>query len=781
MLKYFPLNKSTDTLKLPVFLAVMLLFYSCNPTKYVPAESTLLVKSDVKIDNNKVRKSDIEPYIRQQPNKKIFGARFYLGLYNMSDIEKDRWPHGWLRDIGEEPVIYDPFSAGKSAEQLENYLFSKGYFNAEVSTDVFSRKQKTDITYRIRTNEAYRIRDVIYDIKDENIRSLFFMDTINCLIKENMIYDVDVMQEERVRLERFIKDMGFYSFSRDHIHFEVDSTVGQNQVDIYYEVSKFLRYSDNRRVVKTDHQRYRINNIYIYTSYDPKESLDMGDAYLENQDTTYYKGYYFISDKEKYSVKPDVILQSLYIDPGDLYQLTNMEKSLDHLNSLQTFRLVNIGYNNPGITEGWDHSEKPLDCIVNLTPVVSQEYRIELEGTNSAGNLGGAVNLVYQNKNLFRGAERLNIKLKGAYEALPEQTTGSGSLQEYGFESSLTLPRFMLPFLEKESFIKKYNPKTVINAAYNYQKMPFYTRTVANASFGYNWKANRFTKHSVNPLQMNLVKLPFIDPAYEQRIDTSSYLAFSYKDVFLLGGNYVYVFNNQNIKKSRDYWYIKTTGELAGNVMSLAYGAMGIERSRDGTYEAFGQTFAQYVKADIDLRYNRTLNDVSSIVYRAFAGLGVPYGNSRAMPFEKQYFSGGANSIRAWQVRSLGPGSYTPVDSTFFNVTADVKLEFNVEYRFKLFWKLEGALFLDAGNIWTFYEDEDRPGSQFLLDKFYKDLAVGTGAGLRFDLNFVVLRADLGMKLRDPQLPDRPKWIIQRRKMNFRNDFTLNISIGYPF
>jgi len=151
------------------------------------------------------------------------------------------------------------------------------------------------------------------------------------------------------------------------------------------------------------------------------------------------------------------------------------------------------------------------------------------------------------------------------------------------------------------------------------------------------------------------------------------------------------------------------------------------------------------------------------------------------MPFEKQYFSGGANSIRAWQVRSLGPGSYTPVDSTFFNVTADVKLEFNVEYRFNLFWKLEGALFLDAGNIWTFYEDEDRPGSQFILDKFYKDLAIGTGAGLRFDLNFVVLRADLGMKLRDPQLPDRPRWIIQRRKMNFRNDFTLNISIGYPF
>ncbi len=781
MLKYFPLYKNLYLIKLSYLLVVAIIFYSCNPTKYVPQDKMLLNKSEIKIDNNRIKKSDLEPYIKQEPNKKIFGARFHLGLYNLSNIEKTGWPHGWLRKIGEQPIIFDPFAAGKSSEQIENYLFSKGYFNADVSNDIFTSRQKTDVVYEIIAKEPYRVRKVIYDIKDENVRRLFFLDTINCLIKSGEIYDVDVLQNERIRLERLIKDMGFYSFSRDNIYFEVDSTVGRRQVDIFYEVRKFLAYNDDNRINESEHRRYRINNVYIYTGWDPKAALDEGDDYLSRQDTTFHGDFHFITDMERHSVKPGVIVQSLYIKPGDLFQVTNMERSQDHLNSLQSFRLVSIRYSEPESVQGWEHSELPLNCIIRLTPVTLQEFRVELEGTNSAGNLGGAINLVYQHKNLFRGAERLNIKLKGAYETLSEKISGSRSTQEFGFETSLTLPRFMLPFLEKEDFIKKYNPKTVITAAYNYQKMPVYTRTVANASFGYNWRGNRFTQHSVYPLQFNVVNLPFIDPDFEMSIDTTSYLAYSYKDVFLLGGNYIYVFSNQNIKKSRDYWFIKLTGELAGNLMALGYRVAGADIAEDGSYEIFGQPFAQYARADVDMRYNRTLNNVSSIVYRGFIGVGIPYGNSKAVPFEKQYFSGGANSIRGWHVRSLGPGSYTPVDSSFYNMTADIKLEFNAEYRFKLFWILEGAIFLDVGNIWTFYEDEDREGTQFKFDSFYRDLAVGTGFGLRFDLNFVVLRADLGMKLRDPQLPDTPRWILKRRKLDFRDDFTLHISIGYPF
>ena len=265
----------------------------------------------------------------------------------------------------------------------------------------------------------------------------------------------------------------------------------------------------------------------------------------------------------------------------------------------------------------------------------------------------------------------------------------------------------------------------------------------------------------------------------QAKIDSSSYLAYSYKDVLIFGGNYSYIFNNQKIQKSRDYWFLRINAEASGNMLALV-GKLAGAKKTDDTYNILGLPFAQYVRTDFDLRYNYIISDVSSIVYRGFMGIGIPYGNSRAIPFEKQYFGGGANGIRAWQVRSLGPGSYKP-DSTFLNQTADIKLEANAEYRFKLFWILEGALFLDAGNIWTYNDDPAQPGSQFILKKFYKDIALGTGTGLRFDFKFVIGRVDLGMKLRDPAIQSGSKWIIMNRPYNFRDDFTFVIGIGYPF
>jgi hypothetical protein len=487
--------------------------------------------------------------------------------------------------------------------------------------------------------------------------------------------------------------------------------------------------------------------------------MEGGEAYFKSLDTTFYEGYYFISGKGKPELKYDLIIQSLYLQPG------------------YTF---NIFYNESEGQDNQQGGELMLDCNIQLTLLSQQSYKVELEGTNSAGNLGGALNLIYQHNNVFHGAERFNMKLKGAYEALSQQNTNIRSTQEYGIETSLRLPKFLVPFLKKEGFIKKYNPTTTILAAYNYQNMPFYTRTMANATFGYNWKSSVYKEHIINPIQFNIVKLPYIDPVFAARIDSSSYLAYSYKDVMIFGGNYSYIFNNQAIKRSRHYWFIRINGEASGNILSLAKKLTGATKI-DGNYIILGQPFAQYIRTDADIRYNYILNDVSSIVYRGFFGIGIPYGNSKAIPFEKQYFGGGANGIRAWQVRTLGPGSFVPDDTTFLNQTADIKLELNAEYRFKLFWILEGAVFFDAGNIWTYKDDPARPGSQFRLNKFYKDIAIGTGAGLRFDFKFVIGRIDMGMKLRDPILTDGSKWILMRRSYNFKNDFSMVIGIGYPF
>lgn len=758
---------------------LLLIVTSCNPLKYVPEGETLLDEVKVNVSKDHIRKAELMPYIKQKPNKKIFGAKFHLGLYNLSNIEKEKWPHSWLRDIGEEPVIFDSYATSKSHDQLKSYIASKGYFDSNVLETIETANRKSKVYYNVDLKAPYTIRNLTYEIEDTTIRKLFYRDSVNCLIERGKPYDVDILQAELTRFAKFIKEQGYYSFSGDHIYFNVDSTIGNRQVNILYGIRKFQKRDAMNRVIEVPHSVYRVRDVYIYPDFVPKDALEGGDEYRKSLDTTFYEGYYFISPERKPDIKYKLIIQSLYIKPGSIYNVTRTEETQSHLLALKTFRLVNIFYteiNNPSAKPG---DRLILDCSIQLTMLSQQSFKVELEGTNSAGFLGGAVNLIYQHKNLFHGAELFNLKLKGAYEALSQNDT-LRSIQEYGVETSLRFPKFMLPFLDKEKFIKEHNPTTTLLAAYNWQNMPFYTRSMANATFGYTWTGGLFTTHIINPVQLNWVDLVSIDEKFKRRIDSSSYLAYSYRDVMIIGGNYSWIFSNQKIQKSNDYWFVRVNAEAAGNLAALGSQLLGQEKT-NGSYQLLGQPFAQYFRADIDFRYNVIINDVSSIVYRGFVGAGIPYGNSYAIPFEKQYFGGGANGIRAWQVRSLGPGSYEPEDKSFLNQTADIKIEANAEYRFKLFWILEGALFLDAGNIWSYNKDDQRPGAQFRFNNFLDDIAVGSGAGFRFDFGFVLMRADMGIKLRDPWISESSKWIMATRKYNFRDDFTIVLAIGYPF
>lgn len=773
-------NKNISSPETILFFSIaILILSSCNPTKYVPKDETLLDETHIIINKSGIKKENLLPYIKQKPNKRIFGARFHLGLYNLSNIKKDKWPHKWLRDIGEEPVIFDQYSTEKSKEQVMSYIASKGYFDSHVMETVETENQKTKVYYNVDLKDPYRIRKLYYEIADTNIRKYFYFDSVNCMIERGKPYDVDVLTAERARFVHYIKDKGYYAFSGDHISFDVDSTLGTRQVDIYYNIKEFTQTDANNIVRKVPHSVYKVRNIYLYPDFVPKEALAGGESYLKSLDTVYYKGYYFISTKKRPEIKYDLIIQSLYLKPEANYNITNTEQTQSHLLALKTYRLVNIFYtdvSDPGAAVG---SVLSLDCTIQLTFLSKQSFKIELEGTNTAGSIGGAINLIYQNKNLLHGAELFNLKLKGAYEAISQKDTLSGS-QEYGIETSLRFPEFIVPFLKTEGFTKKYNPSTTISTAYDYQNMPFYRRTMANATFSYTWNGNSLNTHIVNPVQLNLVKLLRIDPDFKARIDSSSYLAYSYRDVLIVGGSYSFIFNNQKIKGKRNYWFIRLNAETAGNLPALVSKLAGAKKT-DGSYYIFGQPFAQYIRADIDVRHTFKINDASSVVYRGFVGAGIPFGNSKAIPFEKQYFGGGANGIRAWQVRTLGPGSYVPYYKSFLNQTADIKIEANAEYRFKLFWILEGALFLDAGNIWSFNYDPARPGSQFKINTFYKDIAVGTGTGLRFDFSFFLMRADLGIKLRDPWITSGSKWIIMSRPYSFKNDFVLVVGIGYPF
>jgi Omp85 superfamily domain len=785
-----------------IILVFTLIITSCNPTKYVPEGESLLNENYITVNKENIKKSDLVPYIKQNPNKRIFGTRFYLGLYNLSNINKEKWPHNWLRNIGEAPVIYDSYAMTKTREQIKSYVTSKGYFDGKVTDTVKTANRKSDVFYNVSLLRPYTIRNLTYEIADSNLKSLCFFDSVNCVIVRGKPYDVAVLQAERARFERFIKDQGFYGFSNDYISFRIDSSIGNRQVDVYYNIRSFTKVDAYNRITTSSFAVYTVKNIYIYPDFVPKEALEGGESYFKGLDTTFYKGYYFITSKKKPDVKYDLIIRSLYVKPGSRYRVTDAEQTQTHISALKIYRLININYSDSKENESLQGIELMLNCNIQLTLLSQQSYKIELEGTNSAGNLGGALNLIYQHKNLLHGAELFSTKLKGAYAAYSQKDRSLTSTEEYGVETSLRLPKFMVPFFKVEGIIKKYNPSTTILAAYNYQKLPVYTRTIANATFGYNWKAGNYQEHIFNPFQFNIVKLPkkSLDSLFFAKVKQSSYQASSYMDVLILGGNYSFIFNDQKIKNSRDFWFLRMNIETSGNLLFAIYKLAGAKKQSDSTssingpfkadnintsYHLFRQSFAQYVRTDIDIRYNYKFNDLSSVVYRGFFGIGIPYGNSRAVPIEKQYFGGGANGIRAWQVRSLGPGSYNPIppgDSSkiFLNETGDIKLEANAEYRFKLFWILEGAVFIDAGNIWSIRKDPAREGAEFRFNKFYKDIAVGTGTGFRFDFKFVIARIDIGMKLRDPLITSGSRWIPLNRAY-VRDDFTIVLGIGYPF
>jgi outer membrane protein assembly factor BamA len=760
-----------------IIIASSLLF-SCRSTKYVPENQYLLKNYKIGVDNKKIKTKELDNFVRQRPNKRILGVRFFLGLYNLSNKDKTRWPHSWLRKIGEEPVIYDPFATERTTRQFEIFMRNKGFYSAETTDTVIKDGRKVRVLYQVTTNEPHRIRKIFYNIEDTSLVEIILADSARSFLKPNKIFDVDLLQEERARIETRLKNRGYYNFTREYVFFTADSTAGDKIVDLTIGIKKFLQRVDENEFELREHPRYKLNHVHVYMNFDPRASLTDPEQYLGTFDTISYRNMVLFYRGE-IPVKPRVIAQSTFINPGDYFSQENVDRTYRNFFGLRLYRLINIRFRESVSTT--DTLNTPLlDCVIQLTPASLQSYTLEVEGTNSSGDIGFGGNLLYQNRNLLGGAEIFDIKLKGGFETLREdERSAFQNTYEYGIEGNLRIPKFMLP-IRSVSFIQKYNPQTNFTLAYNYQRRPDYTRTIANFSFGYQWKGNNFTTHIIKPVEFNFVQLPYATEAFLDLI-RGTFLEYSYQDHLISETNYSFIFNNQDIRRTRDFMFFRFNIEFAGNTLS-AFNNLTNANKVDGAYQLLGTEFAQFFRNDIDFRYYKRLKDENLLVYRFFAGIGLPYGNSRGLPFEKKYFAGGANSIRAWQVRSLGPGSYfDETDISFPNRNADLKLETNIEYRFDLFWVLKGALFLDAGNIWAINNFDEREGAVFYPGKFYKDIAIGTGLGTRFDFSFFIFRLDLGMKLRNPAENEGNRWIPWDRKLNFRKDFVLNIGIGYPF
>ncbi|MFP4447453.1 MAG: BamA/TamA family outer membrane protein [Bacteroidota bacterium] len=766
-------------IKLLYIVAIVLLFlFSCSPTKYIPKDKYLLKKNAIETDSRRIKERELEKFIRQQPNRTVLGIKFPLYLYSLSNPEKEKGISNFLREKGEAPVIWDEYLMEDTKEQIQYYLENRGYYNTEVKDTAILKNHKARVKYSIEANKPHKIRKVDFEVRDSSLKKFVYQDTSNTLLNKGDIFDVELLQKERERINSYLKTKGYYRFSEDFINYVADTTENSDNskwVDLTVQIDKF-RIRDNDSYERVSHSRYKVNKIYVYPDYDPKEAIASEESYMQRSDSTEYEGLFFIFDEDP-AFNYSLIKQANYIQNGEWYNRDDVNSTYDHLNSYRLFKLINIRFREADSIA--ENGTKYLNAHIYLKKFPSQSYTIELEGTNSSGNLGGGGNVLYHHKNLFSGAENFETKLTGAFEILdPERVTRIDNMIKIGGEMNLDIPKFIVPFLERDRFVKKYHPKTSFSAHYNYQERPDYTRTLANMSFGYKWQSGNFD-HFVNPVELNILRLPYRSEEFRRTIE-NTYLRNSYEDHFLSLSSYRLIFNNQDVKKSRDFQFFRINTEFGGNILS---GVNTLLREKEETthYELFGIRYAQFFKIDFDFRYYKILNSDNRLVYRFFAGGGFPYGNSSVLPFVKQYFSGGANSIRAWNVRSLGPGSFSPEEPVRYpNQTGDLKLEANMEYRFDMFWILKGALFLDMGNIWTIDKHENIPGAKFNIDEIHEDIAIGTGFGLRFDLSFSVVRLDIGLKMRDPGFEENERWLPGNRKIS-NNTLSWNIAIGYPF
>ena len=761
------------------FMACIILLASCNSTRFVPEGKYLLNKISVKADDKNLKHEELKIHIRQKENLRILGVlKFHLGVYNLSSGKKD---NDWLKRVGEAPVLYDAFQAQKSKDQLQIFLKNKGYYNAVVmdSLVINQAKKKLNLTFDIKAGKPYRIRNYMYSVKDKSLQGILLKDSVSQLLKPNDVFDLDVLNAERQRVATYLKDRGYFKFSEEFISFLADTNFYSHQVDLTINVDDALLNNDENEVIP--HQKYKIRNYLINPGF---KTVDLTGVQQEQKlDTLIDKDYSFVYSGElKY--RPILFYNLNRMKDSTWYSLQNAEKTYRALNRLKQFKLINISFTE--VDAQSNDSIPLLECKMQLSPLPRQNFSVDVEGTNSSGNLGVAGNLNYQHRNVFGGAEVLDMQLRVARER--QQINDSiFNTQEYGFESSLTIPKF-LSFIKARQLFTFQIPETKFTVGYNYQNRPDYTRTITNLKFGYNWKTSNYQFHTLNLVDLNYVHLYNQDSTFINSI-RDLYIKSSFTDHLISATNYSWMYNTQNVNKRDDYEYFRINVESTGSLLSLysrlinkdkAVETDTITNIRSSYYEILNTRFAQYVKGDFEYRYGHMIDKSSSVVGRAFFGIGIPFGNFNVLPFEKKYFTGGANGIRAWQVRSLGPGSYKAPADIYPNQSSDIKLEANLEYRFKMFWRMEGAFFLDAGNIWAINYKDNREGSVFKVNEFYKQIAVGSGFGVRFDFTYFLFRLDLGMKMRDPSLAEGKRFIPGNYQVS-SDQFNLSFAIGYPF
>lgn len=728
---------------LPLWCMVALLA-ACSATKFVPDESYLLEKVELKADTKKFNVASLEPYIRQKANSKWFSVfKIPLGTYALSGRDTTRWINRTLRKIGEEPVVYDTLQAQLSCNDLKLALQNMGYMNAEVDLTTRAKGKRLTAIYTLHPGTPFFINSVRYDIQDSVIaRMLDLGNPDRQELKAGDPFTVTRLEEERKRITRILMDSGYYRFHKDFIQYGADSTAGQNQINLMLHL---LPYRPNSGASETLHPRYSIRNVNFSSN-----------------------------DSAKIHLRPRVLRRSTLIKEGDLFSATQLQRTYANFARMQAVRYTNIRF-----TEAPDTTL--LDCDINISTNKPSSISFQPEGTNTAGDLGAAASVTYENRNLFRGSELLSIQLRAAYEAITGlEGYQNKDYQEYGVETKLTFPRFVAPLLSR-SFRRRSIATSELSLNWNLQNRPEFHRRVFSTAWRYHWNEPRHhISYRYDFFDINYVYMPWISSRFkadylDNVTSRNAILRYNYEDLFILKMGFGLAFNDGENA-------LKVNVESAGNMLHAVSKMFRLPQNADGKYTLVNIAYAQYVKFDVDFTRLFQFDERNSLAFHVGLGVAYPYGNSTILPFEKRYFSGGANSVRGWRVRELGPGTFKGTDGRidFINQTGDMKLDMNLEYRTFLGWKLHGAVFVDAGNIWTLRNYADQPGGQFRFNSFYRQIALAYGLGLRLNFDYFILRFDLGMKAVNPAY-ETSREHYPLLYPNFKRDFAFHFAVGLPF
>lgn len=754
-----------------LFLALFAI--SCSNTRYLPEGELLYTGAKVKIEGNetsnkenKALKTALKNIVRPKPNSSILGLRPKLYIYNIVGTpKKEKGLRYWLKTkVGEPPVLYSKVDLEYNKSVLQNFVENNGYFNAHTSADSTRSGKKATAEYSVKPRKQYKIREVKFPTDSSVISTAVRNTRHRSLLKKDQGYSLDVIKEERIRIDTRLKEKGFFYFNPDYLKVQIDSTVADHQVDLIVKVK-----NEAPKLAETP---YKINKIIVY----PNFSIGSDSLSIESDSAVKYNDFNIIDPENLF--KPQIFDRTLYFKKGDLYNRTNHNLSLNRLVNLGTFKFVKNQFKTSDTLGNY------LDAYYYLTPLPKKSLRLEvLAKTNSANYTGTELNLNWSNRNTFRGAELLTISAFGGVEVQVSGQNNGFNVYRFGTEANLVWPRFISPFKLKSS--SGFVPKTKATIGYEFQnRTKLYSLQTFKGSFGYLWKANERIEHLLNVTEITYASPQNVTALYQEQIAANPSLGKVIEKQLIFGPTYSFTYTNTLEKRRKNTFYYKGTIDLAGNIAGLATGA---NAKKGDTIKVFGVPFSQFIKIENEFRHYLKLSQDSQLASRIIVGAGFAYGNSREMPFIKQFFIGGTNSLRAFRARSIGPGSYdgSATTSSFLaDQSGDLKLEFNTEYRAKIYGLVKGALFLDAGNIWLMNNNPEKPGAQF-SKKFLNELAVGAGAGLRFDFSFLILRTDFAFPIRKPYLPDGQRWVLDQ--INFGNgswrkeNLVFNLAIGYPF